>query len=287
MAKKIIPVIVILIIGSLIGYYLFILKTNDKEDFLYGTVEATEVKLSAELMGKVLQVFGEEGDKIEAGAVLMRIDHEGLDAQLALAKAAKITASGQLSSVNATISNVKTNLTRSENLLDAGSISTMQFDTVDAQNRTLKGQRTSAWGMIQQAQAQVTYIQTQIDKAEVKSPISGVILQRSIEPGEMVMPGTAMMTIADLEHCWVRIYVPENELGIVKLGQKVLLYNDSYPGKTYQGKVTMISSEAEFTPKTVQTRQERVRLVYAVKVSVYNPDGELKIGMPIDAKFAE
>ena len=287
MAKKIVPVILILSLGALVIYYIVALKYKEQTDLIYGTVEATEVKLSAELMGSVTKVFVREGEKVKAGQNLVEIDHKGLDAQLALAKAARITASGQLNSVKATINNVKTNLVRSENLLDAGSISNMQFDSVDAQNRALKGQKTSAWGLIKQADAQIEYIKTQIEKAVVKATISGVVLQRSIEPGEMVMPGTPLFTLADIEHCRVRIYIPENELGKVKLGQKVLLYSDSYPEKTYEGKVAMISSEAEFTPKTVQTRHESVRLVYGVKVSVHNPDGELKIGMPVDARFSE
>ena len=128
-------------------------------------------------------------------------------------------------------------------------------------------------------------VTTQIAKADVVSPIDGVVLTKGIEAGETAMPGAALYTLADLARPWVRIYIPETLLGHVKLGQKVSVTNDSFPGKTYPGRVVQIASEAEFTPKNVQTRTERVRLVYAVKVALDNVDGELKIGMPVDARF--
>lgn len=287
MAKKVIPIILILGIIGTVGYFNVKNKNGQEDGLLYGTVEATQVKLSAEVMGQVLEVSAQEGDTIAKGQVLVKIDDKTLKAQLAQAKALRIAAGGQYQAVKATINNVDTNLVRSENLLDVGSISEQQFDMVDTQKKTLAGQKQAAWGQIKQAEATADLVKIQIDKATIASPIAGVVLQRNIEPGEMVMPGSALLTLADLENCWVRIYVPETDLGKIKLGQKVKLYSDSYPNKHYNGKITMVASEAEFTPKNVQTKKERVRLVYAVKVSVPNPDGELKIGMPVDAEIVE
>ena len=287
MKKIIFPLIILIAVLSIGGYHLYKERKGSDENLFYGTVEATEVKLSAEVMGRVLEVAVDEGDKVEKGQEVVRIDHEALDAQLAQAEAAKMAATGQYGAVKASIQNVKTNLTRSENLLGAGSISEQQFDTVSTQKDVLAAQRQGAQGQIKQAEATAQYVRTQIARATVSSPISGVVLKRSIEPGEMVMPGSALLALADLEDCWVRIYIPETQLGRVKLGQKVAVYSDSYPGKRYEGKVVTIASEAEFTPKNVQTQKERVRLVYAVKVAVSNVNGELKIGMPVDARLAE
>ena len=248
-------------------------------------MEATEVKLAAEVMGRVLEVAPQEGDAVTQGQALVRIDHEALDAQLAQADAARIAASGQYAAVRASEKNVGVNFTRSTNLLDAGSISEQQHDAVGTQKEVLTAQKRAAWGQIKQAEATAQLVKTQIDRTTVVAPISGVVLTRSIEPGEIVMPGTPLLTLADLTDCRVRIYVPESQLGLVKLGQKVRIFSDSYPGKAYTGKIVNIASQAEFTPKNVQTKKERVRLVYAAKVAVPNPKGELKIGMPVDAEL--
>lgn len=115
------------------------------------------------------------------------------------------------------------------------------------------------------------------------SPQAGVVLRKHVEPGETIAAGTAVVTLADLRNIWLKIYVPEPQLGHIKLGQTADITTDSYPGKRYRGAVTFISSEAEFTPKNVQTQEERVKLVFAVKVTVDNPEQELKPGMPADA----
>jgi HlyD family secretion protein len=112
--------------------------------------------------------------------------------------------------------------------------------------------------------------------------VSGVITVRQAELGEYVAAGTPVVTIADIDHLWVRAYVSETDMGRVRWGQAVTVRTDTYPGKTYVGTVSFISPEAEFTPKTVQTNKERVALVYRIKVDVDNPRHELKPGMPAD-----
>jgi len=117
----------------------------------------------------------------------------------------------------------------------------------------------------------------------LRAPFNGVVLVRQAELGEVVSPGTPIVTLADLDHLWLRVYVPETDLGKVHWGQCVDVRTDTYPDKIYHGRVSLISSEAEFTPKSVQTEKERVTLVYRVKVDVENPNYELKPGMPADA----
>jgi HlyD family secretion protein len=119
----------------------------------------------------------------------------------------------------------------------------------------------------------------------LQSPLAGVVLRKHVEPGEVIPAGTPIVTIADLGNIWVKIYVPEPRLGRVKLGQAAEVTTDSYPGRIYRGRVSFINSEAEFTPKTIQTFEERVKLVFAVKVTVDNPAQELKPGMPADARI--
>ena len=117
----------------------------------------------------------------------------------------------------------------------------------------------------------------------VASPLDGVVLSKNIEPGEYVIAGTPVVTVGDMVNVWLRAYVNETDLGRVKAGQKAIVVTDSYPGKTYEGHVSFIASQAEFTPKNVQTQTERVKLVYRIKIDILNPKMELKAGMPADA----
>ena len=123
----------------------------------------------------------------------------------------------------------------------------------------------------------------QLGYTRVAAPFDGTATVKSAELGELVMPGTPIVRLAALDSVWLRVYVPEPELGRVKFGQAAEVTSDTYPGKRYPGRVTEISQEAEFTPKNVQTREERVKLVFGVKIEVDNPNHELKPGMPADA----
>ncbi len=136
-----------------------------------------------------------------------------------------------------------------------------------------------------QRKADLSVVQTQLDDTEATSPIGGVVLVKSAEVGEVVAAGTAVLTVGDIDHPWVRAYISESDKGRVKLGDKVDVTTDSYPGKIYPGRVSFIASEAEFTPKQIQTAEERAKLVYRVKIAVDNPKGELNSNMPADAEI--
>jgi len=117
------------------------------------------------------------------------------------------------------------------------------------------------------------------------SPVNGTVLDTNLEVGEVAFPGTPILSIADISRPWIYIYVNETKLGLVKIGQEAKVFIDSYPGRAFKGKVVSISSKAEFTPKTIQTKEERVKLVFAVKISIENPERILKPGMPADAEI--
>ena len=138
---------------------------------------------------------------------------------------------------------------------------------------------------IARSRASLALIDTQLADTVVTSPVDGVVLVKAADAGEVLAPGTAVVTVGDIEHPWLRGYINETDLGRVKLGSKARVTTDSYPGKVYNGRVTFIASEAEFTPKQIQTQQERVKLVYRVKIEVENPGRELKSNMPADAEI--
>lgn len=131
--------------------------------------------------------------------------------------------------------------------------------------------------------ARIAQIQTQIDDARATAPFDGVVLVKSAEEDEIVAAGSSVVTLGDLAHPWVRGYIAETQLGRVKLGMPVEVTTDSYPNKIYRGRVSFIASQAEFTPKQIETPQERVKLVYRIKVDIANPEQELKLNMPVDA----
>ena len=127
--------------------------------------------------------------------------------------------------------------------------------------------------------------ETRLTFTVVSAPLTGVVLSENIEPGEFVSAGTPVVTVGELANVWLRAFINETDLGRVKLGQTARVTADTYPGKSYQGRVSFLSSQAEFTPRNVQTQQERVKLVYRVKIDLPNPDQELKPGMPADAEI--
>jgi len=136
---------------------------------------------------------------------------------------------------------------------------------------------------VAQAHENLDMARVRLSYTVLRAPFDGVILVRQAELGEVVTAGRPIITLADLAHLWLRVYVPETDLGKVHWGQDVEVRTDTYPGKIYHGRVSFISSQAEFTPKSVQTEKERVTLVYRVKIDLDNPNFELKPGMPADA----
>ena len=149
----------------------------------------------------------------------------------------------------------------------------------------LKRELVTAQVQVKEAASALEVIQTQIGYCNLFAPTTGVVLVKNTEAGEFIVPGGAVITLGDVAKPWLKAFINESDVGRVKLGQKVSVTTDSYPGKVYPGKITFISSEAEFTPKNVQTAKERVKLVYRIKVTLANPQMELKPGMPGDAQI--
>jgi len=136
--------------------------------------------------------------------------------------------------------------------------------------------------MVNQAEAKLEQAENTLSYTTICAPMTGIVLSKSAEPGEYLNPGTPVITIGDIHHPWLRAYVTEKNLGRIRQGTEVMVTTDSFPGKSYKGKISFISSQAEFTPKSVQTFEERVKLMFRIKIDLKNPDGELKAGMPAD-----
>jgi multidrug resistance efflux pump len=160
-----------------------------------------------------------------------------------------------------------------------------QLDAAESQYRAGQEAKMAAEGQVEAAQGARAGAEKRLSDATVRAPMGGVVILKIREPGETVAPGQPIVRLADLDHMWLRVNVPETELDRVKLGQGAEVRIDARPGKVYRGRVTEIGQEAEFTPKNVQTRAQRVKLFFPVKVEVENPEQELKPGMPAEARL--
>jgi HlyD family secretion protein len=174
----------------------------------------------------------------------------------------------------------ETNLKRAKTVAQSAQ---EQYD--QAREGTRKEQLAVARAQLVQAVQKMHLSRIYLDYTTLRAPGAGVILVRNSELGEVVAPNTPVVTIGDLDHVWLRAYINETDLGRIHWGQAVTIHTDSFPGKTYPGRISFISSKAEFTPKSVQTFEERVTLVYRIKIDLENPDHELKPGMPADAEI--
>ena len=203
---------------------------------------------------------------------------------LALAEAENRRASEALALIREgprreTIEAAEARVRQSQTLLEQARLSALLV-------QRLEQQLSSAQAEVENAQSAVNISTTQLGYTRLLSPISGRILSRNAELGEVVGVGSPVCIIADLENVWLRIYLDQADLGKVRLNQKVSVFTDSFPNKMYEGRIAFISAEAEFTPKTIQTQKERVKLVYRLKISLKNENQELKPGMPADAVIA-
>ena len=159
----------------------------------------------------------------------------------------------------------------------------MAAKAVEQAQTTLETAQTS----VQQVRAQLSELETQMEKLTVTAPQDSVVLVRSVQPGEVIQAGMTVMTLAKLDRLTVTVYIPEDRYGEVKLGDNATLSADSFPGESFTATVTRIADQAEYTPRNVQTKEERQTTVYAVELSVENPDGKLKPGMPVDVTFGQ
>jgi HlyD family secretion protein len=243
------------------------------------------VLISAQVAGQVVEMPVTEGQVVQPGDLLARIDDTPYRAQLRQAEALVKAAGSQANAVAATQQGVRTEVSRTQKLLSSGSASDMQLDLLKTQRSALEAQHQAVSSQVEQARAAVALAQTQLGFARVVAPQGGTVLRTHAQVGETMFPGAALLTLADLQTMEIYVYIPEPMLGKVKLDQMVEVFTDSEPGKPRQGRVSYVADTAEFTPKNVQTKDERVRLVYKVKVTIPNADGALKIGMPVDVRF--
>ncbi|KXO01194.1 ABC transporter [Aequorivita aquimaris] len=283
-----------MVLAGLVGS-LFSCSNGEKADG-YGNFEATEITISSEANGKLEYLNVEEGQVLEKGTAVGLVDTLQLylnKQQLLAQKETVASKSGgvwsQVSVLNEQLQTAKTEQERIQNMFAENAATKRQLDQANSQVDVLKKQiqnvetqNAPIVNEVKSIDAKVAQIEEQIAKSKITNPIKGTVLTKYAEPGEIVSFGKPLYKIADLEEMTLRVYVSETQLPNIKIGQEIKVKIDSGEEmKDYQGTISWISASAEFTPKIIQTKEERVNLVYAVKVTVKN-DGSLKIGMPAE-----
>jgi HlyD family secretion protein len=290
---------------------------------LSGNIEAHESLVSFKVPGRIVELPVEEGQQVEQGALLarledadatqkVRIDEASVrvrESDLALTLAGtreqEVRAAQQsMIDAQADLDQKKLDNDRARQLFGKDEISAQDRDQAatalkraeaifkaaqQRYNEAVEGSRKEdieiARANLNQANANLGLSRVNLDYTVLRAPSAGVITVRQAELGEVVAPGSPVVTLADLDHIWLRSYIAETDLGSIHWGQEAAVTTDTYPGKRYHGRISFISSSAEFTPKSVQTYKERVTLVYRIKIDIDNPSHELKPGMPADARL--
>lgn len=316
------PIAIVVIAAVSIGAW-FLLRSRTPADGLgaSGTVEATEALLGFQAAGRIESIRVHEGDRVKAGDTLAVMDRAELGARDAQAAAQLAAAQAGLSEMErgarteelkqaveadaaaaARLVDAQRDLARAALMHKEGGISREAFDKatlaadIAARQREQSAQQlklvqagpraeriAGQRALVQASQAQLRQVKALLANAVVIAPFDGVVTVRQRQPGEIVGPGAPVVTVANFGDRWVRIYIAEDRLGAIHLGEPATITTDTYRDRTYPGVVSFIASEAEFTPRNVQTTEERVKLVYAVKVRVTGDTAlALKPGMPAD-----
>jgi HlyD family secretion protein len=290
-----------------------------------GTLEATEADLGFQVPGRIDSIMVQEGDKVELGQRLAVLDRRELtarrDAALAMAAAQRARlaelergfrpeeiaqAEVSLASAEHRLSDAERDRARTRNLFEGGAVSQQALDTQESATNLARAERdrlqqqvrllksgsrpeqiAAQRALLAQAEAALVQTDATLAQAVVMAPFMGSVTRRQRELGEVISAGLPVVSLANLNDRWVRIYVREDEVGRVRIGERAAITVDAFPGKSYTGEVVFISQEAEFTPRNVQTKEERVKLVYRVKVRVVGDSAQdLKAGLPADVRLA-
>src|SRR6056297_631550 len=287
-------------ISVFLSLLLFACSGNDNGPDAYGNFEAREIIVSAESQGKLLQFNVEEGEKLKKNQQVGWIDTSTLHIQKEQLKAQKQAVASKLANIKAQIEvqqeqkqNLLTEKNRIEKLYNDQAATKQKLDDINGKYDVLlkqieatKTQINSIDKEMEVMDRQVDLIDEQIRKAKIINPVNGTVLEKYVEESEIAVMGKALYKIARLDEIDLRVYISGAQLPSVKIGQKVtvLVDKDAKTNQEFEGKVIWISDQAEFTPKIIQTKEERVNMVYAVKVRVQN-DGTMKIGMPGEVIF--
>ena len=328
--KRRLWILSVLVVALASGYYFYFRPrwtnkaANTKVLKLSGNIETHESVVGFKVQGRIVELLVQEGQWVEKGTLLARLDSDDYRQQVAMDQAtvgvqrAQLglalagtrrqqlqVAAKALDDARADFNQKQIDFKRAETLYREGvgpqdtrdqaetnlkraqaMVERAQQEYDQAQEGTRKEELAVSRATLRQAEQKLRLSRINLGYTTLYAPKPGVILVRQAELGEVAAPNTPVVTLGDLDNVWLRAYISETDLGRIRFGTPAVIRTDTYPGKTYHGRVSFISDKAEFTPKSVQTFKERVTLVYRIKIDVENPNHDLKPGMPADAEIS-
>ena len=249
-----------------------------------GTIEVDEIRIAPLLPARIQEMKVGEGDHVSTGQTLVLLSSDEVRAAVSMTSAGVEAAAQNVQQAEASYRNASRDLQRAKELFQAGSIPAQKLDGARTRADVARAALQAARAQMKQVNAGLSQARSRLDETTLLSPIDGVVLRKNFLVGEVVMPGSAVLTLANLNQAYLKIYVPEAELTNIQIGQKARISVDGL-NQPVPAHVSYIANEAEFTPKNVQTKDARTRLVFEVKLSVNNANGQLKPGMPADGEI--
>jgi len=293
------PAVLIAIAAGSYGLFVMLQPPLLPQGFLYGNghIEGTEVMISAEATGRVLESHMVEGRHVAADALLLRLDDVGLKTRLAQAKAEQSVIENELAVLDTQLRTWRhhlrtagSDLKRHRELKKSGSITSQSLNQVEdafqearGKVQVLENQYKQTESRLEAARQQMVLLQLQLNKTQIHAPVAGTVLVKSVEVGELVAPGKVVVVLVDMSRLDIKIYIPERDIGKVKLGALARVRVDAFPQRHFAASVLRVDQRAQFTPRDIHMPEERVRMVFGVTLSVDNEEGYLKPGMPADA----
>lgn len=293
------PILLLTLAGGSYGLYRYLQPEPLAESVLYGNghIEGTEIKVAAEVAGRVVQIRLIEGETVRSGDTLVRIDDTDLRIRLAQAQAEETALQNEkarleedLRTARHHVETAQSDLTRYRELKNKGTISPQRLEQADNAFEEAKGRQTSIDARLTEAEAHIDaarqgirLIQSQLDKTTIGAPLDGTVLVKAVEQGEYIAPGQTAAVLVDLTRLELTVFIPERDIGKVKLGNPARVMIDAFPLRYFEASVSRIDQRAQFTPREIHMPEERIRMVFGVTLSLSNLDGRLKPGMPADS----
>jgi HlyD family secretion protein len=279
------PAYQVMRVGAVFVLALWIVGCNSRKNVVSGTIEIDEAHVGPRMAGRVEKIFTQEGDRLHEGQIIAQLEANELKARRDLAVAQVDTAIRNGDSQSAQLEFLRDEAKRQKDLLQRKVVSPSDAQRADSAAKAQEKNVEAAQMQVLQARAQLADIDAQLEEMQVVAPADSVLEVLSVKVGDVLPANGEVATLLLFQHLWVRVYVPETWLGLIKNGEQVRLRVDSFPGKDFAGVVEQINRQAEFTPRNVQTVGDRIKQVFGVKVRLPNNDDRLRAGMAADVYF--
>ena len=266
---------------------IFCSSCDSRKNAVSGTIEVDEAHVGPRMAGRVEKIFAQEGDRLKEGQMIAQLEASELRARRDLAAAQIESAIRDADAAAAQLEFLRSDAKRQKDLLARKVVSPNDAERADSSAKTQEKNLEASQMKVIQARAQLADIEAQLKEMQVLAPAESILEVLNVKGGDVLPPNGEVATLLLPQHLWVRVYVPEPWLGHIKIGDQVRVRVDSFPGKDFPGVVEQVNRQAEFTPRNVQTVEDRIRQVFGVKIRLPNDDDHLRAGMAADVYFAD